>query len=101
MGDTYHTVYTIDANENNFNSIIKTLVNMGGVNQLDYGKSKSKQADIQSTADVQRSIRTFNRGIQRGYQEGYEKQAEEEDNSPLASIVKGFMIPVSVAKELL
>ena len=88
MGDTYHVVYTIDADEDNFKMFVNTLINMGGVRQSDFGKAKSSQANIESNKRINENMQTFNRGISRGYQEGYNQQEQE------------FTMPFTALKDL-
>ena len=95
MGDSYHTVYTIDANKSNFNDVCGQLEDLGAVNQITWGKEKSAAANANDISQAKSTADTL-----RNYQIAHPPPSDD-GMSGWDAFKEGFGAVVDVAKTII
>jgi hypothetical protein len=96
MGETYHTVYSIDANADTFDDICQELEDIGGVNQNDWGTEKHNQAMQNMDKRIAENKTTYNNGYSAGV--NYRPPASDNSMSAWDGFKEGFTSVIDFAK---
>lgn len=90
-------VYTIDANKDNYDNIVKRLISMGAITAQKEGQIRKSRAE----AEISQKVKQENEAYKTGMQEGYSRaQSGESSMSPGEALLQGFSLPVSLFKDI-